>query len=71
MRRRGTDSARIITLIRTTGLKGNGVPEDPYRNVHQYWTLDGRFLFEEHVNEIDKSDHQQLEPLIRFQYMKP
>lgn len=68
---RGTDAARIITLIRTTALKGKGIPEDPYREVHQYWTLDGRFLFEEQVNGIEKSDHRQLEQIARSQYMKP
>lgn len=67
---RGTDAARIVTLIRTTALKGKGIPEDPYKEVHQYWTLAGRFLFEEQVNEIEKSDHQLLEQIIPFQYTK-
>ena len=68
---RGTDAARVVTLIRTTALKGKGIPEDPYREVHQYWTLEGRFLFEKQVNEIEKSDHLQLEQIVQSQYAKP
>lgn len=71
MNARGTDAAKIVTLIRTTALKGRGVPEDPHREVYQYWTLNGRFLFEEQVNEIEKSDHSRLEQIVRYQYMKP
>lgn len=68
---RGTDAARIVTLIRTTALKGKGIPEDPYREVYQYWTLTGYFLFEGQVSEIEKSDHLQLEQTVQNQYMKP
>lgn len=68
---RGTDAARVITLIRTTALKGKGIPDDPYREVYKYWTLDGRFLFEEQLNEIEKSDHLRLERIVQSQYGKP
>lgn len=68
---RGTDAARIVTLIRTTALKGKGIPEDPHREVYQYWTLAGRFLFEEQVNGIEKSDHLRLEQIVQSQYAKP
>lgn len=68
---RGTDAARIVTLIRTTALKGKGIQEDPYREVYQYWTLTGRFLFEEQVSGIEKSNHWQLEQIVQYQYTKP
>lgn len=45
-RPRGTDSARIITVIETTALRGCGTEEDPCRRVRQYWSLDGKLLGE-------------------------
>lgn len=43
---RGCDKAKIIQLIITCALKGSGTENDPYREVIQYWTLDGELLFE-------------------------
>lgn len=45
IRFRGTDSAKIIQLIQTTGPIGSGTEIDPVRRVEQYWTLEGELLF--------------------------
>lgn len=39
--------ARVVRLIETTiATRGAGVPGDPVRQITQYWTLEGKFLFE-------------------------
>ena len=43
---RGCDSAKIEQVIVTKALKGSGTENDPYREVVQYWSLDGKLLFE-------------------------
>lgn len=43
---RGTDSVRIINVIRTEALKGEGTPENPYRSITQYWDFKGNLLAE-------------------------
>lgn len=45
-RPRGTDSARVIQVIETRAIKGIGTPEDPVREVVQYWSFDGEKLAE-------------------------
>lgn len=45
-RPRGTDSAKIIPVIRTVSLKGRGTDDDPCRECIQYWSLDGELLAE-------------------------
>ena len=54
IRFRGTDSAKIVQLIRTTGPVGNGTETDPVRRVEQYWTLEGEPLFtrDDYLREI-------------------
>ena len=44
---KGTDSARVVRVIRTVALKGAGTDDDPCRLVAQYWSLSGRFICEE------------------------
>ena len=72
---RGTDAAKIVLLIRTRALKGKGVKEDPFYEVSQYWTLDGRLLWEDgpdtDVSFFERREHQQLEKQVRSQYMRP
>ena len=46
VRPRGTDSAKVISVIETTALRGSGVPGDPCRVVRQYWDFDGNLLAE-------------------------
>ena len=43
---RGTDSAKLILVIATESLRGQGTEEDPVRIVKQYWSLDGEMLAE-------------------------
>ncbi len=45
-RPRGTDSAEVIKVIKTTALRGVGTKEDMSRIVTQYWSLEGNFLAE-------------------------
>ena len=46
VRARGTDSAQVVEVIRTTALRGDGTEAYPARQVVQYWTLDGKLLVE-------------------------
>ena len=41
---RGTDSARVIRVIETTSLRGEGTQDDLCRLVTQYWDFDGNLL---------------------------
>lgn len=43
---RGTDGARVILVIETKALRGEGSNEDPCRIVTQYWDLQGNLLAE-------------------------
>lgn len=43
---RGTDSARVIQVIETKALRGQGTNENKNRIVTQYWSLDGELLAE-------------------------
>ena len=45
-RPRGTDSAKVIQVIMTDSLRGEGTPEDLGRIVTQYWDFDGNLLAE-------------------------
>ena len=46
VRPRGTDKAKIITVIETQSLRGLGTTEDPCRIVKQYWDFKGELLAE-------------------------
>lgn len=41
---RGMDSAKVIQVIQTTALIGDGTESDPNRFVTQYWSLEGNLL---------------------------
>lgn len=41
---RGTDKARVVSLIETVSLKGAGTEKDPVREVFQYWDFDGNLV---------------------------
>ena len=43
---RGTDSARVISVIETVSVIGKGTPDNPSRHKMQYWSLDGKLLAE-------------------------
>lgn len=53
---RGTDSARVIRVIETQSLKGEGTPINPCRIVKQYWDFDGVLLAEKdyHKDKLSK-----------------
>lgn len=40
------NSAKVISVIKTTSTRGKGTSADPGRIVTQYWTFDGKLLFE-------------------------
>ena len=46
VRPRGTDSARVIQVIETKSIRGNGTNEDMCRPVTQYWDFEGNLLAE-------------------------
>lgn len=43
---RGTDSAKVIQVIVTESLRGEGTREDLSRVVTQYWDFEGNLLAE-------------------------
>lgn len=45
-RSRGTDSARVIQVIETKALRGEGTQENMSRIVTQYWDFEGNLLAE-------------------------
>lgn len=55
-RPRGTDSAKIIKVVETKALRGEGTEEDPCRIVTQYWSFTGKLLAEK---DDCKKDQEQ------------
>ena len=51
---RGTDSARVVSVIETQALIGTGKEEDKCRIVTQYWDFDGILLAENDPCEKEK-----------------
>lgn len=45
-RSRGTDNARVIQVIETASLMGEGTENDKCREVKQYWDFEGNLLAE-------------------------
>lgn len=45
-RPRGTDGVKIMRVIRTESLRGEGTEKDPARLVYQYWDFKGKLLAE-------------------------
>lgn len=46
VRPRGTDSARVIQVIETKAMRGDGTDKDMCREVVQYWDFEGKLLAE-------------------------
>ena len=46
IRHRGTDSAKVIQVIETISLRGNGTDSDPLRAVKQIWNFNGDLIAE-------------------------
>ena len=60
VRPRGTDSAKVIQVIRTISRVGEGTEEDPNRFVTKYWSLEGELLA---INDpMDSDDEPPLSP---------
>lgn len=53
VRPRGTDGARVISVIVTESLRGYGTEDDPCRTVMQYWDFDGTLLAENDPQDTD------------------
>ena len=39
-------SVDVIQVIRTVAMRGAGTPNDPCRNITQFWTMDGALIKE-------------------------
>lgn len=50
---RGTDSAKVIRVIKTRSLLGTGTLKDPFRELIQYWDFSGELLAK-HDSFIDE-----------------
>ena len=46
---REAKAARVIQVIETVTLAGDGTDANPVYEVHQYWTLDGELLSLIHI----------------------
>lgn len=46
VRARGTDTAKVIQVIETKSLRGQGTECDVCREVTQYWNFQGKLLAE-------------------------
>ncbi len=46
IKQRGTDEAKIIKVIKTVSLRGDGTDKDPVRPITQYWDFKGKLLAE-------------------------
>lgn len=53
-RPRGTDSAKVILVIATKSLRGEGTDYDKCRTVTQYWDFEGNLLAENDPCEKEK-----------------
>ena len=60
----------VIQVIRTVAMRGAGTPEDPFRNVTQFWTMDGLLIKDTDIqmeaNEIARKYGQHSDLSIRL-----
>ena len=45
----GTRTARVISVIHTTAVRGRDTSDDPVRIVNQYWSFEGELLAEKEI----------------------
>jgi hypothetical protein len=50
-------TAKLIEVIETVSLRGNGSKSEPIREVTQYWSKDGQLLAEKDTITSDCFDH--------------
>lgn len=53
----GTNGARVIQVIETTTLRGEGTERDKCREVKQYWNFAGDFLAESDSCQQEKANY--------------
>lgn len=51
MKAKGIERAKMVEVIKTRTVKGDGTPEDPVRSVVQYWEKDGRLIAEKEATD--------------------
>jgi len=54
--------AEVISVIAVTAFIGNDTPDDPYRVLYQYWSLDGRLLAEYDTGKTEPDLYKDLPP---------
>ena len=64
VRPRGTDSAKVIQVIKTISRAGEGTNADPNRFVTEYWSLEGVLLAIS--DPMDSDDEPPLLPVAEF-----
>ena len=42
----------VIQVIKTVAVRGAGTEEDPFRNITQFWTLDGSLIVEFDIRKM-------------------
>ena len=42
----------VIQVIKTVAVRGSGTEEDPFRNITQFWTLDGSLIVEFDIQKM-------------------
>ena len=50
-------TSRVIEVIRTSSLFGDGTKENPVREIIQYWSLEGKLLATHDGSEVDVSKY--------------
>lgn len=65
------NSAKVIPVIRTESLFGEGTEKDPARLIAQYWDFNGRLIATEDPAFPDReSEHPQEDMSSSYQYTK-
>ena len=49
-------SVDVMQVIRTVAMRGAGTPEDPFRNITQFWTMDGFLIKETDIQMEENKD---------------
>lgn len=55
----GVDSAQVIQMIEIKVLRGSGCEHDPFRQVVQYWTFEGKKIadIDPFISSIQSREH--------------
>lgn len=66
----GTESVKILKVIRTISTIGDGTKEDPVRPIYQYWDFKGNLLASHDTLDEAIDDSEELPPH-KFLLLKP